>query len=220
MSRLAHPSLCTKSFVKEIAIKHSLSSGLCYNNFEFKFKKPKRRVQLKKVITLLLLLTVTTSIGCTGSFNLTKKVYDAHRSQSDKWADELFFLGCVILPVYGIATFADAVVFNSIEFWTGDNPVVLNDGQKTKFVNNKGEAVIVEYNDETDEIKLISSLANGETSEVYLQKSDAAVVAKDAAGNVLYSSVANADGGVSIYNDQMQVVKNFSAKDVKTKSLR
>ncbi len=169
---------------------------------------------MKKAFTFLLILTVSTSIGCTGSFNLTKKVYDAHRSQSDKWADELFFLGCVILPVYGIATWADAIIFNSIEFWTGDNPVVYNDDQKTKFVNTKGEHVILSYNAESDEITVQSKDENGEIQNIVLERTDGAVMAKDELGQVIYSSVTKADGGVDIYNDQMQIVKSFSASDV------
>lgn len=171
---------------------------------------------MKKAITLMLILTVTTSIGCTGSFNLTKKVYNAHRSQTDKWADELFFLGCVLIPIYGIATWADAIIFNSIEFWTGENPVALNDNNEKKFVNNKGEEVTVAYNAETDQITLQSKTENGESPKIVLERTDGAVLAKDEAGNILYSSVAKDNGDVTVYNDQIQIVQNFSAKDVET----
>ncbi len=177
---------------------------------------PNKEEALKKAITFLLILTVTSSIGCTGSFNLTKKVYNAHRSQTDKWADELFFLGCVLIPIYGIATWADAIIFNSIEFWTGENPVALNDNGEKKFVNNKGEEVIVSYNAETDQITLQSKTENGETPKIVLERTDGAVLAKDEAGNILYSSVAKDNGDVTVYNDQIQIVQNFSAKDVES----
>lgn len=177
---------------------------------------PNKEEALKKAITFLLILTVTSSIGCTGSFNLTKKVYNAHRSQTDKWADELFFLGCVLIPIYGIATWADAIIFNSIEFWTGENPVALNDNGEKKFVNNKGEEVIVSYNAETDQITLRSKTENGETPKIVLERTDGAVLAKDEAGNILYSSVAKDNGDVTVYNDQIQIVQNFSAKDVES----
>jgi hypothetical protein len=29
----------------------------------------------------------------------------------------------VILPVYGLCTLGDALIFNSIEFWGGENPI-------------------------------------------------------------------------------------------------
>ena len=65
----------------------------------------------------------TLSTACFGSFNLTRLVYDFNEDVDNKWLRWLLFLGLVIVPVYGIATFVDAVVINSIEFWTGDNPV-------------------------------------------------------------------------------------------------
>lgn len=66
---------------------------------------------------------VTTS-GCFGSFQLTRKLYNWNANVSqDKFVRELVFLGLYIVPVYGIAGFADLVFANSVEFWTGTNPV-------------------------------------------------------------------------------------------------
>ncbi|QHI70442.1 DUF3332 family protein [Tichowtungia aerotolerans] len=73
---------------------------------------------LLSVITLSILLT-----GCTGPFVLTKKVHTWQTSFEDKWVDEVAFLGCIILPVYSLSTLADGLIFNSVEFWTGENPM-------------------------------------------------------------------------------------------------
>ena len=77
---------------------------------------------MKKLVVMLTLVGFI-SVGCTGSFLLTKKVYHWHRSMGDKWSDEFGFLVCALLPIYGLSSLADAIVFNSIEFWTGKNPV-------------------------------------------------------------------------------------------------
>lgn len=69
-------------------------------------------------MALILLLT-----GCTGPFALTKKVHAWQTSFDDQWVDEAAFLGCVILPVYSLSALGDALIFNSVEFWTGDNPM-------------------------------------------------------------------------------------------------
>jgi hypothetical protein len=63
------------------------------------------------------------SSACFGSFQATKKVYAFNKGVGDKWVVEVVFLAMNIVPVYSIAAFADAVVFNSIEFWTGENPM-------------------------------------------------------------------------------------------------
>ncbi len=36
---------------------------------------------------------------------------------------ELVFLGLIIIPAYGLFSFGDAIIFNSIEFWGGSNPI-------------------------------------------------------------------------------------------------
>jgi hypothetical protein len=38
----------------------------------------------------------------------------------NRWANEGIFLVFTIIPVYGITYLADIVVFNSIEWWSGD----------------------------------------------------------------------------------------------------
>ena len=71
----------------------------------------------------LLVLGLAAS-GCYGPFTLTRKVHTWNGGVSDnKWIVEGVFLICAWLPVYGIATLADAVIFNSVEFWTGSNPL-------------------------------------------------------------------------------------------------
>jgi hypothetical protein len=33
------------------------------------------------------------------------------------------FLGMTFIPIYGIALWADIIVLNTIEYWSGNNPV-------------------------------------------------------------------------------------------------
>lgn len=61
--------------------------------------------------------------SCIGSFKLTNKVLDWNKTIDDKFVNEVVFIALHIVPVYQLSIFADAVVLNSIEFWTGENPV-------------------------------------------------------------------------------------------------
>src|SRR5580692_433125 len=101
---------------------------------------------MKRIVASIVIIAFFTT-GCTGSFNLTRKVYNWHRSQSDKWADELCFLLVALIPVYSLATFADAIVFNSIEFWTGKNPVEMS-------ANQPSNRLAMSYNSKTDQVKV------------------------------------------------------------------
>ncbi len=105
------------------------------------------------ITTLGLLGATTMGTGCWGSFSLTGKVYDWNGSFGSKWASWAVFLVFIILPVYGVLLFVDAIVFNTIEFFSGNNPVKrsadLGDGQRMVFSPVEGEpdAVDVEHFD-------------------------------------------------------------------------
>jgi hypothetical protein len=73
-------------------------------------------------IALILLLTfVPTFISCYGHFPLTKAVYRLNADVTyNKVLRSLLFWGLVIVPVYGVSMLGDAIVFNLIEFWTGN----------------------------------------------------------------------------------------------------
>lgn len=86
-------------------------------------------------------MVVVTMSSCYGSFRLTKSLYDWNgRVSQNKFVNELVFLGLCILPAYEICTFGDALIFNSIEFWGGNNPIAMKDGEKVeKEIMHKGE---------------------------------------------------------------------------------
>jgi len=64
------------------------------------------------------------SSACFGRFELVRKVYAFNkRVDPDKWIQWGAFLVMNFVPVYGAAAFVDAVFANSVEFWTGQNPI-------------------------------------------------------------------------------------------------
>lgn len=76
------------------------------------------------VAALTLAGATTGCIGKTNTFCLFNGVLKWNKTASDnEWVNELIFVGLNIIPVYGISLFADVLVFNSIDFWTGDNPM-------------------------------------------------------------------------------------------------
>ena len=97
---------------------------------------------MKKTVKLSALLLAATIMfsSCMGSFQLTNKMFKINKSIGSKWVNELVFAACCILPVYEITLFADAVVLNSIEFWTGKK-VLANKGEKKIVKNNEGKNV-------------------------------------------------------------------------------
>lgn len=103
--------------------------------------------------TLGLLGAATMGTGCWGSFSLTGKVYDWNGGFGSKWASWAVFLVFIIIPVYGTLLFLDAIIFNTIEFFSGNNPIKrsadLGNGQRMVFnpVEDDPDAVDVEHYD-------------------------------------------------------------------------
>ena len=93
-----------------------------------------------KFSALLLSATILLS-SCIGSFGLTNKVKDWNDSLGNKWVNELVFICMHIVPVYEVSIFVDAVVLNSIEFWTGENPMAANVGETNIVKNTAGEDI-------------------------------------------------------------------------------
>lgn len=86
-----------------------------------------------KTTVLLLVLAAFLSVSlfsCYGNFTLTRKLYEWNGSLGDKYINNLVFWILLFIPAYGFTAVADFFVLNTIEFWTGTNPMAMNEGQE------------------------------------------------------------------------------------------
>lgn len=72
---------------------------------------------------LLIAGSSLTFTSCIGSFGLSNKVLSWNKSIGNKFVNELVFVAFWILPVYEVTLLSDLLVVNSIEFWSGNNPM-------------------------------------------------------------------------------------------------
>lgn len=79
--------------------------------------------------------------SCVGSFGLFNRLSSWNQNVSSKFVNELVFLALNIVPVYEIAGLADALVINSIEFWSGSNPMA-NAGDVKKVKGENGNYLV------------------------------------------------------------------------------
>lgn len=88
-----------------------------------------------------LLLGMVASLGlsgCMGSMGLSAMVTKGNLSAVDnRYGRAGVFV--LLSPVYGLAATADLFVFNTIEFWSGKNPIT---GKSPALVDQKADAVI------------------------------------------------------------------------------
>lgn len=97
---------------------------------------------MKKVFLTLALASTIFLSSCYGSFKLTKKYYDFNGSMGNKFLNELVFIASAIVPVYEVCVFVDAVVLNTIEFWSGSNPLA----DSKQVINTENGDYLVEAN--------------------------------------------------------------------------
>ena len=76
--------------------------------------------------------------SCIGNFALTNKLLGWNKQIGNKFVNELVFFAFWIIPVYEVTALADVLVLNSIEFWSGRNPIAkgktIIDGQDGKYL--------------------------------------------------------------------------------------
>jgi hypothetical protein len=59
--------------------------------------------------------------ACLGAGHATGHLYKFNREFENKWAREGIFL--LLIPGYVLTSIGDNFIFNSIHWWTGENPI-------------------------------------------------------------------------------------------------
>lgn len=91
-----------------------------------------KKIGLKRSLVVLLCSGFLLS-SCVGSFGLHGRMVEWNQGIGNKFVNELVFFALHIVPAYEIAYLADILVVNSIEFWSGDNPMAsIGDVKKVK----------------------------------------------------------------------------------------
>lgn len=138
--------------------------------------------------------------SCIGSFGLWNQVKDWNQGIGNKFVNEIVFLAFHIVPVYEVAYLADIVVLNSIEFWSGSNPlaqagtVKIVKGENGEYlvrttengysISKKGEDASLDlvFNQET---RTWNALYEGESYELMTMNEDGTVTVKLKDGNTV-----------------------------------
>ncbi len=86
---------------------------------------------MKKITICLALSASVLFSSCLGSFSAFNGLKDWNSDLSDsKFVNNLVFWGLNIIPVYGLFFIGDVLIFNVIEFWSGSNPLAMNEGEE------------------------------------------------------------------------------------------
>ncbi len=113
----------------------------------------------KRYISVAVVLALGGSMlftSCIGKFALTNRLLSWNKQIGSKFVNELVFFAFWVLPVYEISCLADVLVINSIEFWSGSNPLTAStkvigteSGRYLVKCDGKGYDIINETNGQT-----------------------------------------------------------------------
>jgi len=105
--------------------------------------------RVRRVIAITVLCTSSlAATGCFGSFTTVRRLYHWNDTvDANKWAKWGVFVATVIVPIYPSATFFDLVFTNSVEFWSGRNPMDTT-GNARSFQTENGDEVSMQLRDD------------------------------------------------------------------------
>jgi hypothetical protein len=122
------------------------------------------------------------------------------------------------VPVYGLAILGDAIVFNSIEFWTGNNPIVSSQVPVTstkRIARKDAEAVLTHVSSAEGEQLIIEQFQHGQPAgTLRLERQGELTMATDAEGRLLYTAQTFADGRVVVRDAQGRQVASYAPEQV------
>ena len=138
---------------------------------------------MKKGLIALGLAAAFTFTACYGSYGLTTKRYKLNGTLGNKWLNSCVHFLMWIIPVYPIcAGLIDGLVLNTVEFWSGSNPVASGDtyyekdaqGNQVAAVKNADGSLSMEITD-----------AQGNKANLKLERDADVIRALDANGEVV-----------------------------------
>lgn len=147
---------------------------------------------MKKILVASAIASSVFLSGCLGQNALFNQVQDWNASASgEKFVDQGISFAFWIIPVYPLTLFADVIILNSIEFWTGSNPV-------------SGKSAKVAGTSET----VTDGLGNTATL-TYNTDGSVSVVAKEGRKEESYVLVRQDGELVKIQGDKQEVLAKF-----------
>jgi hypothetical protein len=160
----------------------------------------------------LCLSTASLTLSCYGRFPLTKAVYNFNGDVSDdKVVRSVLMWAFIILPVYGVATLGDALIFNLIEFWTGETMTVASasghDGVEVSLAPaNGGREAALTFS------------RNGAVidQERFVQTSPGVFEVRDSSGAVRGMVIRSPQGGFDLTDAQGRVLRTLSAESIES----
>lgn len=138
---------------------------------------------MKKGIITLLCAGMVVLTGCYGKNACFEKLHQWNGTLGNKWLNTIVHFFLMVFGVYPICLgLIDGLVLNTVEFWTGSNPLAAGDSYFEKDAQGNSIAA-VKNADGSMSVELTT--AAGEKANLMLQRDENVVRALDMEGNLV-----------------------------------
>jgi hypothetical protein len=159
--------------------------------------------------------------GCFGKYQLTRNFYQWHDSTFENKFVKSLLLWIPFGFVYGITVFADTLIFNLIEFWSGSNPLSMKAGEsEVEYHTYAGQQYEVEVTRNQYKMTALTGDHAGEVTVVRFDELTRSWVYQDAQTEVtlMQFNEANGEEMVTIYASNGEAV-TFTASELNSKEV-
>jgi hypothetical protein len=183
----------------------------------------KTRKLLSRVVTgVVVICLMTVSTACYGPFNLTRNVYHWNSGikgsgeVNDKWMKEFVFFGMIVIPVYMFSALLDAFIFNSIQFWSGDNPVKVtqDDEGRIREVQMGKITATVTWAEDGKSANVVYARKGQVIKETTIERDGAQLRLRDQGGHVLCMAEEGEDGSLRFVGRDGRVTDTVTPQQV------
>lgn len=114
------------------------------------------------------------STSCLGSFSAWNGLRDWNENVADnKFVNNAIFWGLNIIPVYPLFYAGDVIIFNLVEFWSGSNPIAMNEGDiESQIIEKDGVKYEMLATKNQINIKVLSGEREGNELTLIYEPSD------------------------------------------------
>lgn len=160
-----------------------------------------------RLITVAMAVSLLCS-NCLGSFSAFNGLKDWNQQVSDsKFVNNLLFWGLNIIPVYGVFFIGDTILFNVIEFWSGSNPIAMNEGEvESQTIQKDGNTYEMIATKNQMDIKVLDGEKAGEEVTLIYKPEEKSWNAKTDEGEMIKLSSMK-DGFYYVYTADGEPVK-------------
>jgi len=118
-------------------------------------------------MTMLMVFSALFMQGCYGSYPLFKKVNKLVGDIDGRWGSTAVNIICWVFQVYPVILFIDLFVLNTVEFWTGSDPLAMKEGEsETQVVHYLGDLYRITATRNRFDVYCIDGQRRGESASL------------------------------------------------------